>query len=72
MIPAGKCERIDEIEFREVAEIPDVESRSLEVTQRIRKRPVEGKSVLSVTKPIFRRRSQYRLECLFGTHQHDA
>jgi hypothetical protein len=46
MIPAGKCERIDEIEFREVAEIPDVERRSLEVTQRIRKRPVEGKSVI--------------------------
>jgi hypothetical protein len=43
MIPAGKCERIDEIEFRE---IPDVERRSLEVTQRIRKRPVEGKSVV--------------------------
>ena len=46
MIPAGNFERIDEIEFREVAEIPDVESRSLEVTQRIRKRPVEGKSVV--------------------------
>jgi len=44
MMLAGNCERMVEIWLMDVAEIPEVVRRSVDVKARIRKRPVEGKS----------------------------
>lgn len=43
-IPGGKREMISDAWVSEVVEVPDGETRSVEVRRRMRYRPVEGKS----------------------------
>ena len=43
-MPSGNRDRIFEIEFRDVEEMPLGVRRSVDVRQSMRKRPVEGKS----------------------------
>jgi len=45
MTPGGNLARIEDIALSEVEETPEGERRSVEVKQRMRKRPVEGKSI---------------------------
>jgi len=44
MISGGNLARIEDIALSETEETPEGERRSVEVKQRMRKRPVEGKS----------------------------